>query len=205
MRLWPLMLCLVLPLAACGQSPAVKRNQALDRALKALQRGETEAAIEHIDAAIALDREAAHLHQVKGSILFHAKRFGEAVASYDRAYQLNDRSAEAALGAGLSLAMLDKPAEAELRYQKAEQLYSHRASNPPDPEQFSQDAIDAAVIDARLHLALIAALRGQSAAALGQIDRLKAAYPDWAQAERWRSVIRSGALEQLLAPTPVAP
>jgi len=61
------------------------------------------------------------------------------------------------------------------------------------------------VIDARLHLALIAALRGQSAAALGQIDRLKAAYPDWAQAERWRSVIRSGALDQLLAPTPVAP
>jgi tetratricopeptide (TPR) repeat protein len=193
----------VLLLAACGQeTPAVKRNAALDRALKALQLGETDEALKHIDAAIALDAHAAHLHQVKGSILFHARRFGEAVASYDQAYQLNGRSAEAALGAGLSLAMQGKDDEAAIRYDKAEELYSYRASNPPDAEQFSQDAIDSAMIDARLHLALIAALRGQTAAALGQIDRLKAAYPEWEQAERWRGVVQSGALEQLLAPTP---
>jgi len=201
MRRSVLLLITVLLLAACGQeTPAVKRNAALDRALKALQLGDTEEALTHIDAAIALDAHAAHLHQVKGSILFHDRRFGEAVASYDEAYRLNERSAEAALGAGLALAMQDKDDEAAIRYDKAEELYSYRATHPPDAEQFSQDAIESAVIDARLHLALIAALRGQNAAALGQIDRLKAAYPQWERAERWRSVVRSGAFEQLLAP-----
>ena len=188
-------------LTACGgDSPEVRRNAALDRALKALRLGETDRALEHIDAAIAIDQHAAHLHQIKGSILFHAERYDEALASYDQAFALNDRSAEAMLGAGLTLAKLGRDGDAEARYVQAEALYGERVSNPPDAERLSQDAIDSAMIDARLHLALIAALRGQTTAALGQIDRLETNYPQWEEATRWRRVIESGALEALLMP-----
>lgn len=199
MRLAVCMIAVVLALAGCQRTPpAVERNRELNRALRALDDGDTDKALEHIDAALAIDRDAAHLHQVKGSILFQAGRYGDAILAYDRALHLNDRSAEAELGAGLSLAMLGRDRDAEQRYKRAEAIYINRASNPPSAQDVSQERIDAAVIDARLHLALIAALRGQDAAAVGQVDRLEAAYPDWEEADRWRQVIEAGELAQLL-------
>ncbi len=201
MRIWVLLLTVLLMLPACQrESPVIKRNEALNRAIKALSAGRSDEALRHIDAAIELDRGASHLHQIKGSILFHADRYEEALASYDQAFALNDRSAEAMLGAGLTLAKLGREGDAEARYVQAEALYGDRASNPPDAERLSQDAIDTAMIDARLHLALIAALRGQTTAALGQIDRLEKTYPQWEEASRWRRVIENGALEALLMP-----
>ncbi len=194
----PILLLIALLLHACDKPPAVQRDQALDAAVDALKQGDHEKALTFINEAIALDAQAAHLHQVKGSILFHVGDYSKAVASYDEAYRLNDRNAEACIGAGLALKMMHRNADANARFDRAQNLFIYRLDNPPDPERFSEDHLESAAIHAKLHLALIAALRGETAAALGQIERMETTHPEWEEADTWRAIIEAEAFDQLI-------
>lgn len=194
-----LVVCLLAGPGGCGREPAhVQRDRAIRRAVASLKAQENDKALEQIDQAIAADPEAAHAHQVRGSVLFHMERYDDAVAAYQRAATLNPRSAEARLGAALALRRLDREASAAGHLTEAERLFADRLANPPDAARFSQDYIDTAMIHAKIHLALIAAIRGESEAALGQVDRIAAAHPDWEEADAWRGIIRSGAFERVV-------
>jgi len=192
-------LLLVSVLVACGEAPpAVQRDKALNNAVRAMGDGDYDRALRQIDAAIKLDPAGSHLHQVRGSVLFHLKRYPDAVASYDEAVRLNTRNAEAALGAALALRLMEREGEALDRLAVAEDLFAYRLANPPDPERFSEEYLESAAIHAKLHLAVIAGLRGEKAAALGQIDRIKAAHPDWEQADAWRLIVERDAFDLLV-------
>lgn len=192
-------LLLALTLSGCGEAPpAVQRDNALDEAVRAMGDGEHAEALKQIDAAIELDPGGAHLHQVRGSVLFHLERYPDAVAAYDQALKLNPRNAEAALGAALALRMMDREGEALARLKVAEDLFAYRLANPPDPERFSEEYLENAAIHAKLHLAVIAGLRGEKAAALGQIDRIKATHPGWAEVDAWRLIIERDAFDGLV-------
>ncbi len=194
-----LVLILMCVLAGCGgKPPGVQRNEALRAAEQALLAGDIEQALVHIDAAIAIEPSGAHLHQMKGNILFHASRYSDAVESYNKASRLEPRNAEASIGAAFALKMMNRDDEAAGRLDLAEQLFTERLANPKDSERFSKEYLENAAIHAKLHLALIAAMRGERASAVSQVDRIAGSHPGWESAAYWQHAIRNDAIDQLI-------
>jgi predicted O-linked N-acetylglucosamine transferase (SPINDLY family) len=83
------------------------------------QRGECEAAIRQIDAALAVNPDVAAAHNNRGNALKDLGRANEALASYDRAIALKSNYAEAHYNRGNVLRELKRPAEAVESYDRA--------------------------------------------------------------------------------------
>jgi len=183
----------------CGQKPTAQRDAALDAALEALEAGDTREALKQIDAAIQLDPKAPHLHQMRGSVLYMSKQYGNAAEAYQRAFDLNKNSAEARLGSGLALMRLGRGTQSSGHLKEAERLFQYRADNPPDPERFSEEKVNTHILHAKMHLALITAARGEKADALQQVHELATEFPDWNDADAWVTVIENDRFDVLLS------
>jgi protein O-GlcNAc transferase len=95
------------------------------------QRGEREAAIRQIDAALAVNPDVAAAHNNRGNALKDLGLANEALASYDRAIALKGNYAEAYYNRGNVLRELKRHAEAVESYDRA------IAARPDYPEALS--------------------------------------------------------------------
>jgi len=76
------------------------------------QRGEADAAIRCIDAALAVNKRSADAYNNRGNVLLGLKRFDEALASYDRAIALKSDYVEALVSRANVLQELERLPEA---------------------------------------------------------------------------------------------
>jgi len=127
------------------------------------QRGEREAAVRQIDAALAVNPDVAAAHNNRGNALKDLGRAAEALASYDRAVALKSNYAEAHYNRGNVLRELKRHAEAVESYDRA------LAVRPDYLEALGNRG---------------SALRelGRSDEALASFDRALAIRPDYAEA-----------------------
>jgi len=256
-HLAPLLLALLaaLPLGCERQRPSAsddeRRADAVDAELNdardALNQGNTDAALEAVDRARAVDPESHRPLLVRGRILMLADRFAESRAAYQSAARLADQSAANAIARSASPPTADEDdndpdaafehrqhaiqdaADAHLAAGNARLMaaFVHAEADgpaaplPPDALDDADDAFNQAVAtadmlhpdfagdrgqSARLHLALINALRGNKQAALTQIDMLEVGHrydPDLA--DFWRQVINDGTLRARLTQADTAP
>lgn len=112
-----LVLALVARAAADPKSEALvifERAIASEKNPKALL-----AALEEVDALIVKNAKDSDAHYVRGWILSRGKNTAEAVAAYDKAYELDNRLADAAYNAGVVLGRSGDARQAIVRFERA--------------------------------------------------------------------------------------
>jgi tetratricopeptide (TPR) repeat protein len=140
-------------LAVTGPNPTAHATLAwLD-----LRDGESDRALEQIDAALRIEPRYALAHAYRGAILLRRGETDDAVASYEHSLELR-RSSRTLFQLGLAHEAAGDLNRAELRYREGLEL---------DPD----------AVDVELRLGWIRARRGDSVGALARFEEVLAAHP----------------------------
>lgn len=182
-----------------GPSADQRQEQLLREAGEALARGEFDVAIQRVDAVLASTAPTPRVYRVQGNIYWFARRYDAAAAAFERACMLDQASAypdpASRLGAGVALQREGQPTRADRFLQEADELYGRILVSPPGETELRRRR---QAREARLHRAVIAALRGHRASAISQIERLRELEPDWDGAAYWIDLIEGEALADAL-------
>ena len=112
---------LVLALAGTAAGDAAKSQaiEILERAIaNQKSKASLTAALAELDALIAKNPKDADAHYARGWILSRTKKDDEAVAAYDKAFELDARLADAAYNAGVVLGRMGNAKEAVIRFER---------------------------------------------------------------------------------------
>ena len=169
------------------QDPERTYRQLLSDARHRMDAGDFDAALDTVEQAIDLRPSDLTGHLARGNVLFYAGRYADAVAAYERATDLDPRSAEAEFGAGLAFDRLDRSDEASTRLQRAFELYGERINAAGAGEDIDEDDL----ISAKLHRSVILSLRGHRELAVAGIEILAAEHPDWRGEGFWMGLVKA--------------
>ncbi|MAE63780.1 MAG: hypothetical protein CMJ18_05865 [Phycisphaeraceae bacterium] len=173
---------LVLALAGCGgadrtESESDDRDTRLAEVQQVLREGGPEPALVLVEKVGRLFGEDGETLALKGHILHRLEKFEQAVATFDASLKI-EPTGELHLDRAISLTALQRHEEAEAALAAAEAMFTERL------EGRSYDVV------LKLHMAMIAHLRGNDQSALDQINLIIAEHPDSSAARELKAEVQ---------------
>ncbi len=167
------------------ESPAAKRQNQLSLARTLFHQAKYKEALILAEATVRDYPDYVEAHLLKGQILHglgaqerKASFHEQAIAAFDKAIELDDKSAVAHMDRGMSLMAVDRPDEADQAFERAHGLFT---------AELASRSWDEAV---KLNLALIAHARGDTRSALDQVELILTTTPDFAPAEHAKAMLK---------------